>query len=117
MRTYALFAALCLAACGGDDAGTPIDAAPSSVMTVACGTSTPVATFTAPSFTAFSPTSATIAVGDVVEFQMPAAHNAVSTTGLFRVDFGVTACLKFTAAGTFPFKCEPHQFTGTVVVQ
>jgi plastocyanin len=41
----------------------------------------------------------------------------VSTTGLFRVDFGATACLKFTAAGSFPFKCEPHQFVGTVVVQ
>jgi|JI9StandDraft_1071089.scaffolds.fasta_scaffold59177_3 plastocyanin len=117
MRTYALIAAVTLAACGGDDAGTPVDAAPATVMSVACGASTPAATFTAPSFTAFSPTSATIAVGDVVEFQMPAAHNAVSTTGQFRVDFGTTACFKFTAAGSFPFKCEPHQFIGTVVVQ
>ena len=49
---------------------------------------------------------------------MPAAtHNVASDSGLFRTDIAGEACFKFTVAGTFPFHCEPHLFTGSIVVQ
>jgi len=113
-----ILAALTLAAaCGGDDGGTPaVDAPTSSVQRVDCATSTPTVTVTAPGF-AFSPAASTITAGQVVQFMMPATHNAVSDSGLFRVEFNTSACFKFTSAGTFGFHCEPHLFTGSITVQ
>ncbi|MBK9037028.1 MAG: hypothetical protein IPL61_38225 [Myxococcales bacterium] len=106
------------AACGGDDGGSPaIDAPAASITSVACGGATVAGTVTAPGF-AFEPMATTISVGQVVRFTMPATHNAVSNTaGQFRVDFGGDSCFRFDTAGTFGFHCEPHQFTGTIVVQ
>jgi plastocyanin len=131
-------ALLGLAACD-DDGGTPIDAPlidgvsidtpgidaptidsrPSTVMVVTCP-ATVASEVSAPGF-AFTITDATINVGDVVRFTMPGFHSAVSgppgqPDGIFRVDFNQTACLQFTAAGSFPFYCDPHQFTATITV-
>lgn len=102
-----------------------VDAAPSTVMVVTCPAQGGIASeVTAPNF-AFTITDATITTGDIVRFTMPGSHNAASGTvtggvpapdGKFIVGFGATVCLQFTAPGTFPFYCEPHQFTGTLTV-
>jgi len=97
-----------------------IDAAPtpSSVVTVACPASgVPVVVTVGRSF---SPASTTITVDGIVKFTMPGDHNVVPdrapTDDGLRVDFNETKCLKFTKAGTFNFKCEPHGFTGSIKV-
>jgi plastocyanin len=111
------------------DAMIPPDAEPSSVVEVACGGATIAVTVTAPGFAyVFAPSdggaadSHTIAVDDIVEFEMPAGHNAFSgganaPDGQFSTDFGVTKCFQFTEVGTFPFHCTPHDFVGTLIVE
>ncbi len=108
----------------GPDAAVdaPVDApAPSTVVEVPCAGANPVVTVTAPGF-AFSPMAATISVGQVVQFQMPASHSAVSgspagtSDGQFTVGFSQQKCLRFTSAGVFPYWCNPHQFTATITV-
>lgn len=100
----------------------PVDApAPSTVVEVPCTGANPVVTITAPGF-AFTPMTANISVGQIVQFQMPATHSAVSGTpagtsdGQFTVGFNQQKCLRFTAAGVFPYWCNPHQFTATITV-
>lgn len=135
-----------LAACGDDGGGTPIDArvvdaptdgfigdgdppdgpgpdaAPSTVVEVPCAGATIASEVSAPGF-AFEITVPTIAVDAIVRFTMPPSHSAVSGSpagtadGQFTVTFNETKCLRFTAAGTFPFWCNPHQFTGSITVQ
>jgi len=67
----------------------------------------------------YTPTASTVSVGGVVKFVMAADHNVApfpgNDAGLV-VDFGETACLKFTAAGTYRFQCTTHTFQGTVTV-
>lgn len=95
--------------------------APSTVVEVPCAGANPVVTITAPGF-AFTPMTANISVGQVVQFQMPATHSAVSgapagtSDGQFTVGFDQQKCLRFTAAGVFPYWCNPHQFTATITV-
>jgi plastocyanin len=104
------FVLAALSACGTD--------APASVVTVSCTGATPAATFTTTATsTAYSPASATVPVGAVVEFQMSPEHNVSSSTAGLAVDFGQTKCLQFKDAGTFDFKCSVHLFTGTITVQ
>ncbi|MEZ4403172.1 MAG: hypothetical protein R3B06_24320 [Kofleriaceae bacterium] len=126
MRTCLALASACslaVAACGGDDGGTPavdaavtVDAPAGPVAVVACAGVTADATVTAPGF-AFMPASTSITAGQVVKFTMPATHNAKSDTNLWTADFSTDTCVRFTTAGTYPFHCEPHLFTGTIVVQ
>lgn len=115
---------LTLAACG-DDGGSPaaIDAAPGPdapagpVVSVPCAGATLAETVTAPGFM-FVPMTTTISAGQIVQFTMPGSHNAVSdTAGQFRANFGASTCYRFDVAGSYPFHCEPHLFTGTIVVQ
>ena len=123
-----------LAACGGDDNGKMIDAAGSgsgqhdaaaaTVQMVTCP-ATPMFTVMTSGFM-YSPTSTTIAQGQVVQFVMPAEHDAepghfatdsaIADPGL-SVGFGATKCLMFTQAGTYGFHCGPHHFDGTIIVQ
>lgn len=84
---------------------------------------------------AFSPSTATIAVGDVVKFQNMTGvqHNSKSGTGgatpaadgKWDVDLdpgdggpGPAKCVQIKQAGTYPFFCEYHptEMTGTVTV-
>lgn len=137
-----------VAACGGDDSSTPVDAPvgldgspgdgpqvvdapsvdapsvdapPSVVQEVSCAGANIAATITAPGF-AFSPMQSTVALNAVVQFTMPGSHSAVSgetpgvADGQFTVSFSETKCLRFTAAGTYGFWCNPHQFTGSITV-
>ncbi len=142
-RTLAsLFActSLLVVACGDDggssppidapaaiDAAVTIDAAidapaATGVTEVACAGATIASEVSAPGF-AFTITVPTIAVDAVVRFTMPATHSAVSGSpagtddGKFSVGFSTTKCFRFTAAGSYPFWCNPHQFTGTITVQ
>lgn len=69
----------------------------------------------------FSPSATTIAVNGIVQFKMPSSHsvvpdNSASTDPGLLVDFNETKCLKFTKAGTFNFKCNPHGFKGAITV-
>jgi len=115
-----LFAA---AACGGGGSTPSIDAPVSSgnkVMMVDCATNAATATVATQNFM-FTPMATTITAGQVVKFVLESVHDVVPDTtttsdpGL-TVGFGATACLKFTTAGTFGFKCEPHGFKGSITV-
>jgi plastocyanin len=98
----------------------PIDAPPSPVTVVAVTCPASGVPVVATSGFSFSPASTTIAVDGIVKFTMPSSHNVVPATGPtddgLRVDFNETKCLKFTKAGTFNFKCQPHGFTGSITV-
>jgi plastocyanin len=124
------FVLLAVAACGGDDNNTMIDAAPmidappATVQAVTCPAS-PDATVMTSGFM-YSPMMTNITQGQVVRFVMPADHNVVrghipadetiSDPGV-SVNFSETKCLMFTQPGSFGFHCGPHQFNGTIVVQ
>ncbi|MBK7078643.1 MAG: hypothetical protein IPH44_40890 [Myxococcales bacterium] len=105
------------------DAPVAIDApAATTVVEVPCAGATIASEVSAPGFQ-FTITDSTIAVDAIVRFTMPLSHSAVSGSpagtndGKFTVSFNETKCLRFTAAGTFPFWCNPHQFTGSITVQ
>lgn len=118
-------AAGALAACSNSktpaktDAPAATDAmTASSVVTVSCSTVTPAATITT-SGLAYSPASATITQGQVVQFVMiqNSDHNVVSTTPNLSDDFNMTDCKMFTQPGTFQFHCSVHGFMGSITVQ
>ena len=130
MKSFAWVFVL-LAACGDDggttlpDAAANIDAPGSSatVMEVSCTGITPAATvMTTDASFSFMPMATTISVGQVVQFTTSPSHDvapnpsAAKTDPGLKVGFNKTACLKFTAAGTFGFFCQPHGFVGTITV-
>lgn len=91
------------------------------VEVVDCAGATLAATITTDGFS-YSPDAATIAVDDIVKFEIGGGHDAQSGTpgnpsDAFAVGFGDTVCLKFTVAGEFPFYCTPHEFTGSITVE
>jgi hypothetical protein len=121
-----ILVAASLVACGGSDAKTdaPIDGtvtidAPGFAMEVNCAGITPSATVTTGAGFAYEPTSSAITIGQVVKFVMIAGtnHNVNSNGKGFDVGFGATKCFKFLKGGTYSFKCDPHSFTGSIVVQ
>jgi len=113
-------ALLLLAACGGDDtSGTDPDAAPvtSDVTEVSCGGATIAATITTTGFN-YSPTSATISVGEIVQFSPSStSHDVNGDDPGLTVGLGGDKCFSFDAAGTYGFHCTPHGFQGSIVVQ
>jgi plastocyanin len=101
-----------------DDAPTKIDGAGSSAAEmVSCTGLTPTATITT-SGDAYSPASASITVGQTVEFVMIANsdHNVTSSTPNLSDSFNMTDCVTFTEPGTYDFHCSVHLFTGSVTV-
>jgi len=120
----------CTATCSSIDAAidapTAIDAAvdapPSTVVVVACPTSAGeiASDVSAPTF-AFTVTDSSINTNDIVRFTMPGNHSVRSgvpptTDGAYTVGFNQIVCLKFTAPGSYPFFCNPHQFTAALTV-
>lgn len=119
-----------LAACGGDDGGGgggnpdapgsgSADAPAATVVEVNPCPATPDATVITQNFD-YSPKMTTISQGQVVQFMLESSHDVaplppMTDSGL-RVGFGQTKCLRFTQAGTFNFKCTPHSFTGSIIV-
>jgi plastocyanin len=67
----------------------------------------------------FVPMTTTITVDEIVRFETEGSHNVESTTSGedFGVGFGQVGCFRFTEAGDYTFRCAPHGFTGTVVVE
>lgn len=113
-----------LVGCGSDSTATPdaakvVDSAPAIASEVPCGGATVTATVTAPGFAYTITPSSTITVNQVVKFEMAAGtgHDVNSNGQGFDAGFGVTKCFKFNKAGSYTFKCTPHNFTGTIVVQ
>lgn len=113
-----------LAACGGgDEEEAPADAGPDgggntpAAEMVACNASVTKEVTTNNTTAAFIPASTTVAAGTAVRFVMSSMHDARSNQGLFTIGYGETLCVKFNTAGTYTFRCNPHGFTGTVVVQ
>ena len=119
---------LVLAGCGSssDDSGTT----PSTVTVVDCSTITSAVTVTATPQYAFTPSSVTIPVNNVVRWISDSnlAHTVTSgtgppTDGKFDQPLttnGSTVCLQFTVAGTYNYYCTPHYsmgMTGIVTVQ
>lgn len=109
---------LSVAACGGGETVTP-DAMGQplpDVVSVTCPAAPDAEVGTA-NF-AFTPSSTTISVGEVVRFTMEGIHNVSSTGGDFSVGFGAVGCFRFDSAGSFPYRCTAHgQMTGTITVQ
>ena len=116
-----------LAGCSDSGSSSP-DAAPQAdaplptVMAVTCPATVPATIMTVDITNAFTPSSVTISVGQIVKFTMSSAHNVVPnplamTDAGLKVNFNETKCLMFTRAGTFGFQCMPHGFGGTVIVQ
>jgi plastocyanin len=113
---------LTLSACGGGGDGDPdarpsgADAPASAVHQTTCtGSEQTIMT----SGNSYSPDEVQIAPGQAVHFMLGSSHNVVSTTSgqAFSLPFGANACLTFDTAGTYTFRCQPHSFTGSVVVQ
>src|ERR1043165_4791726 len=113
-----------LAACGGggDDDNPPVDMpmTQSTIMEVTpCAGESATVTADNASF-AYMPKDTTITMGQIVKFVMPSTHDVAAKTSTddpgLRVNFNQTKCLRFTATGTFNFKCTPHGFTGSVTV-
>jgi plastocyanin len=81
----------------------------------------------------FMPADIVIAVGDTVEFVMHRSHNAIEVSqetyelrgrtpleGGFAIDYGTTALVTFTEAGTHYYVCQPHasvDMVGTIIVE
>jgi plastocyanin len=127
MTRFAL-AALLLAACGGDDgnnaqidaAAVQMDAAAKVVALATCP-ATVTATMTT-NAAAFSPTSSTVSVGDVVKLTATVGHKIIPNTlqptdSALNVAQGATKCFQFMATGTYGIACEFHGFAGSITVQ
>jgi len=120
---YFALAILFTAACGDDGSVTPADApagsdmaTASNIETVTCASGELVVMATTGMYV---PAATTIAVDGVVKFTMPATHNVVPNVGgdvNLKVNFNETKCLKFKAAGSYTFRCGPHNFMGTITV-
>lgn len=133
MRRWTLLAALtaALAACGSEeeehphgetpdggtivlpDGGTPQNG---GVVAVDCAGATVAVEVTTPGFR-YEPAQATISAGQIVRFDPAAGHDVSSVSGAFSVPFAGAACFRFDAPGTYPYRCTPHDFRGTIVVQ
>lgn len=116
--------ATALVGCGSDSPGTldaakVVDGAAAFTSEVPCGGATVTTTVTAPAFAYTISPSSSITVNQVVKFEMVAgtSHDVNSNGKGFDTGFGVTKCFKFNVAGSYTFKCTPHGFTGTIVVQ
>lgn len=129
--TRFVVAALFVAACGGEEpGGSNTDAqladtggGGNTVVEVTCPTTADAMIAVNSGGTAFVPANPTVPVGAVVKFFLTADHDvqpnplaAMTDPGIV-VGEGKTACLKFTAAGTFGFYCMKHSFVGTITVQ
>jgi len=123
---------LCLAAaasCGGGDdppAGVDgavnpgVDAAPASVLAVEPCTGETQTIESTGGFR-FAPNNVTITAGQIIKFTNASAHSIVPVMPMsdsgFTVGFGATKCLRFTKAGTFNYRCNPHtSMTGAITV-
>ena len=112
-------ALLLIAACGGGDDGAvapDAEVGVDNVTEVSCTGATIAATITTGAGT-YSPTSATISVGEIVEFTPASTHDVNGDDPGLTVPFGGDLCFSFDTAGTYGFHCSAHGFQGTVIAQ
>jgi plastocyanin len=111
-----------LAACGGDDGGNNdgmnmIDAPAASIAEVTpCAGETVTITTQA---SKFDMPAVTITQGQVVKFVSTPTHpiGAIAPTdAILAVPENQTKCFRFTAPGTFKFKCTFHGYAGMITV-
>ena len=119
---------LSLVACGGSSEPPPgnpdgapgVDAPPATVVEVTPCTGESATVESTGGFR-FMPNAVTITAGQIVKFTSGGSHNVIpvfpnSDSGL-NVGFGATKCLRFTQAGTYNYRCQPHpSMTGTITV-
>ena len=118
----AVLGILVLAACGGGSDDPPADSpagdAPSSaIMAVSPCTGEAATVMTLE--TRFEPPNTTISNGQIVKFVTEATHPIVPNTGTdaaLTVGEAQTKCFRFTAPGTYGFRCPNHGLAGTIVV-
>lgn len=110
-----------LAACGGS--GTPTPASSANVGSAGVNIGAAVETINATDQLAFSPTSTSAHVGDVVEWKNTGSigHTVTfdnqSSLNDPSLNGGGTWQVKFNAAGTYAYHCTIHpQMTGTITV-
>jgi len=122
------FAALVLAACGGDDGNNAqtdaavqqMDAASKVTALATCPATVAVTMTTGAS--AFLPMmDTTISVGDVVKFEATVGHTVVPNTlkptdSAINVGQNMTKCFKFNVAGTYNIACGIHSYPGSITV-
>lgn len=130
-RTWIVGASLLVGCAGegdGGGGGTPtpdaalaIDAPASTIAEVTPCPATPDAIVTTrDDVYVYMPATTTITAGQVVRFETSLYHDVAPlppmTDAALTVGFGTSRCLRFTAPGTFRFKCTPHGFSGTITV-
>ena len=121
------FAALVLAACGGDDgnnnaqidAAVQMDAAAKVTALATCPATVDAMMTT--NAAAFSPTGVTVSAGGVVKLEATVGHKIIPNTlqpsdSALNVAQGATKCFKFNATGTYSIICEFHSFVGSITV-
>jgi plastocyanin len=124
MSRRALFLVLACAACGDDGNATQADAkqpdAPASTVVRVDPCPMMVNATVTTTGLAYSPMMTMISQGQVVKFDITAGHDVTPLPPMTDAGLVVpgmsTRCYRFTATGTFNFKCTPHGFTGSVVV-
>ncbi len=117
MRRCAL---LFLAACGGgvaEGVDASADSPAAALIEVSCSQIDP-AVVIGTAGGEYYPDPATVAVGDVVMWQLSAGHTAHSIpAGLFAIGQGEEACFRFFEPGDYDFYCQVHGFTGILHVE
>jgi plastocyanin len=118
---------LALAACSDDGGGATPDASRADAQTpwvveVTCP-ATSAASFVT-TMNAFSPTAATISVGQTVKFESSSLEHPIGpfngdpslTDPALVVPAGRTRCFTFMRPGTFKFICSAHFYVGTLTI-
>jgi plastocyanin len=112
-----------LIACSGGGSSSPpmVDAPPVPVVTLASCPATVAATVE-DSPTKFVPDMSTIAVGQVVKFDITAEHFVIPslnkpTDQALMIGRGETKCFRFDVPGVYIFVCGVHGFIGNITVQ
>lgn len=114
---------LVLTSCGGGGSESPpMPDAPTVKVTALSSCPTTVTATVQDSPTMFVPPMTTIAVGDVVKFDITAEHFVkpsltANTDPALMIARGEEKCFRFNVAGQYGFVCGVHGFAGTIIVQ
>ncbi len=125
IRSALLVSMVAMVACGDDGGDTKMDAAGGggAVEAVTCPGTADAEVTTADGSFMFMPAATSISVNQTVKFTNSSTHDVAPDAGAGMTDSalsvakGATKCFKFTAAGTYHIKCNPHDFKGTITVQ
>ena len=126
VRSWLAISVLALAACNDGGAAAPdaseVDAPTVAVKEVTCPAA-PAASFVTTG-TMFSPSAATISVGQIVKLESNSLDHPIGpfngdpslTDPALVVTAGRTKCFQLMRTGTFKFVCSAHFYVGTLTV-